>query len=511
MAVDILGILTLPNWLCGVMATLLAVCLYTWYKQRLFHRLGIPTKKTVFLLGDFVDMVRWGFSYLGMDLYKRYGKVFGIYVGNVPALVISDPDIIKHIMVKDFDHFTDRPPFLKLTKFWKSAVSVAGGDEWRNIRHTISPTFTSGKMRSMTQFLQRSLDVFHDILEKQIKASPNGFDIDPTVRCYTMDVICSTGFGLDVSAQTNPDNPFIKYSKRFLETSPLGMPKFILYILFPDLADMFPRLFETSFMSKDIMDFFMTTTRSLFEDRKHSESKHKDLLQLMVNASNLAETEKVSNSQRKAGLTDEEILINSIIFMLAGYDTTAAGISWVLYELALNPEIQEKLVNAINDEIGESPLSYDNVFSLKYMDMVLSETLRIHSPATRLTRMPDRDTEISGIKIPKGMNCQFVTDILHFLDEYWEDPYTFNPERFAPENKDKINEYAYLPFGVGPRNCVGMRLAQLEVKMTVISMLRKYRIYKGSELKVPLPRSPYGLARPGAPVHLRFEPRGRNK
>ncbi|XP_052214459.1 cytochrome P450 3A19-like [Dreissena polymorpha] len=149
-------------------------------------------------------------------------------------------------------------------------------------------------------------------------------------------------------------------------------------------------------------------------------------------------------------------------------------------------------------------------------------------------RMRDRDTEISGIKIPKGMNCQFVTDILHFLDEYWNDPFTFNPERIAPENKDKINEYAYLPFGFGPRNCVGMRLAQLEVKMTVISMLRqyrinkgselnvssdiyvhisilrKYRIYKGSELKVPLPRSPYGLARHGAPVHLRFEPRGSN-
>ncbi|KAH3852165.1 hypothetical protein DPMN_094664 [Dreissena polymorpha] len=227
-----------------------------------------------------------------------------------------------------------------------------------------------------------------------------------------MDVICSIGFGLDVSAQTNPDNPFIKYSKRVLETSPAGMPKFILYILFPDLADMFPRFFETSVLSKDILDFFLTTTRSLFEDRKQSESKHKDLLQLMVNASYLAETEKVSDNQRK-GLTDEEILINSIIFMLAGYDTTAAGISWVLYELALNPEIQEKLVTAIDDEIGE--------------------------------------------------------------------------------NKDKINEYAYLPFG-----------------MTVISILRKYKIFKGSELKVPLPRSPYGLARPGAPVYLRFELRGRN-
>ncbi|KAH3852164.1 hypothetical protein DPMN_094663 [Dreissena polymorpha] len=179
MAVDILGIITLPNWLCCALATLLAVCLYTWYKQSLFRRLGIPTKKTVFLLGDFVDMVRGGFSYLGMDLYKRYGKVFGIYLGNVPALVISDPEIIKHIMVKDFDHFTDRPPFMKLTKFWKSALTVADGNVWRNIRHTISPTFTSGKLRNMTQFLQRSLDVFHDILERKIKDSPTGFDFDP--------------------------------------------------------------------------------------------------------------------------------------------------------------------------------------------------------------------------------------------------------------------------------------------------------------------------------------------
>ncbi|XP_052250572.1 cytochrome P450 3A9-like isoform X2 [Dreissena polymorpha] len=427
---------------------------YTWYKQSLFRRLGIPTKKTVFLLGDFVDMLKEGFSYISMDLYKKHGKVFGLYTGNKPTMVISDPDIIKHIMVKDFEHFTDRPQFIMLSKFWRSAMSFASGDAWRNIRHTLSPSFTSGKMRNMTPYLHRCLDIFHGLLEKNIEEHPQGFDIDPMVRCYTMDVICATSFGLEVSAQTDLENPFIKHSKEFLDINPSGNPLFIIQILFPELANAFPKLFESNLVAKHAIDFFKNASISLFEDRKKSDANYKDLLQLMVNANKQAENEETSGGKRK-GLTDDEILTNSVTFMVGAYDTTAATIVWILYEMALHQDLQQKLVDEIEEQIGEKELSYDNVFTMRYVDMVMSETLRMHPPNTRLGRQPDCDIEICGVKIPKGMDCTISTDIVHFLEEYWEDPYTFNPERFSPENKSKINEYAYLPVRGGAAELCG--------------------------------------------------------
>ncbi|XP_052791857.1 cytochrome P450 3A24-like [Mya arenaria] len=504
---DILGLFDLPRWAATIVFFLLTVCLYTWYKQSYFKRMGIKQRKTFFFLGDMVDIVKKGIGYLDLQDYKKYGKTFGTYTGNRPTLVISDPEIIKQITVKQFDKFTNRSQMINLPEFWKSAVSLAEGHTWRNIRHTLSPTFTSGKMRHMGPYLQRCLDVFHEVLDKKIQECPEGFDIDSAVRGYTMDVICSTGFGTEVSAQTDPDNPFNKHAKAALTFNPVS-PTFLFLVFFPDIAGAFPKLFPTNFVPKDSLDFFIDASKSFIAERKNSSSKHRDLLQLMVNAQ-IGEDEKTPNETRTQGLTDTEIIANSIVFMLAGFDTTASTIAWMLYELAMNPDAQEKLINSIDQEIGESKLSYDNVFNMRYMDMVMSETLRVHPIVQRINRDASEDIEINGLKIKKGMDCTYCPSILHFAEEYWDEPNKFDPERFSPENKDRINEYAYMPFGLGPRNCIGMRLAQLEVKMTIISLLQKYRIHKTDQLQVPMPsdKASGGINKPGKPIHLRFERR----
>ncbi|XP_052815529.1 cytochrome P450 3A24-like isoform X2 [Mya arenaria] len=505
---EILGLFDLPRWVAAIIFFPLTVCLYTWYKQSYFKRLGIKQRKTTFFLGDIVDMAKKGLGYLNIEDYKKYGKVFGIYLGNRPTLVISDPDIIKQITVKQFDKFTNRAQMLNTPDFWKSALSTARGDTWRKIRHTLSPTFTSGKMRHMGPYLHKCLDVFHEILDTKCQENPEGFDIDPAVRGYTIDVICSTGFGTEVSAQTDPDNSFNRHAKIALTFRPATNPAFLLYVFFPDVIGAFPNLFPTNFLPKDTLNFFVDASKSFLEERKKGSSKHRDLLQLMVNAHN-DEDVKTRTGNRIEGLTDNEILSNSIIFMLAGFDTTATSIAWVLYELALNPDVQEKLIDSIDQEIGDSELSYDNVFTMQYMDMVMSETLRIHPVVQRMNREASEDIEINGLKIKKGMDCTYCPPILHFNEEYWDEPNKFDPERFSPENKNRINEYAYIPFGLGPRNCIGMRLAQLEVKMTIISILQKYRIHKTEKLQVPMPSSKAsgGINKPGEPLHLRLERR----
>lgn len=514
---EIFGLVDLPGWLVGIFVFVLTVCLYTMYKQSFFKRLGIPQKPTVFFFGDMFELSKKGLGYIDYNMVKENGKVFGLYLGNTPSLVISDADMIKQIMVKEFSKFTDRVALISLSKRWDSAVSLASGEHWRFLRSTLSPTFTSGKMREMNPYIHKCMNTLHELLEEKVHQHPEGFDIKPNLHGYTLDIICSTGFGLDVDAQKDPDNPFIKHSREFLEFRGLRSPIFILQIFFPDIVRISNRFLRTNIVSNTAFDFFLTTLSKAFNERKQEVSKHRDLLQLMINAHKDKGEISITNEEdieettfegmKKRGLTDVEVLINSIIFMVAGYDTTATTLSWLIYDLVTNPDCQDKLIQEIDTEIGDSETTYDNVFKLRYLDMILNETLRMHPPAQRLNRKALEDVVINGVQIKKGMDCTFSLLALHFMPEYWENPNKYDPERFAPENQANLNPYAYMPFGQGPRNCIGKRLALLEVKATVVTLLQKYRFHKTEKLKVPMPTAAVGLGKPAEPVFVRLEKR----
>ncbi|XP_052819004.1 cytochrome P450 3A19-like isoform X2 [Mya arenaria] len=195
--------------------------------------------------------------------------------------------------------------------------------------------------------------------------------------------------------------------------------------------------------------------------------------------------------------------------MIAGFDTIASTLSWLVYDLVTHPDIQDRLIAEIDEKLaGEEP-NYDKVFGMSYLDMIVSETLRMHPVAPKLIRQGSQPMEICGVRIPEGIEIHIPVTTLHFMPEYWEQPEVYNPERFSPENKAKIEPYAYLPFGQGPRNCIGMRLALLELKMTAAFLLQRFRFRRAPGLKVPMPIETLFVVRPGAPVLVTVETRNR--
>lgn len=510
---ELLGTMYLPNWLLGIVGLVMSVCLYTWYKQSLFRRLGIQSKPTAFFIGDLTLIGKKGFHFVDEEMVSRYGKVFGIYLGNLPTLVVCDTEMIKQIMVKDFNKFTDRSA-LKVSTLNENALSLAEGNHWKLLRSTLSPVFTSGKLKSIIPYVQKSLKTLHEQFSEKIRQNPDGFDVSALLGGYTLDVICSTEFGLDVNAQTDPDNPFIKYMKRIINFKGGVSLMFFVQIFFPDVATMLGDYGRMGNSNYESFYFFKSTLQRAFEERRQEKSRYKDILQLMVdahdseqNVEDTGEDQRTFTGIKKRGLTDDELIINAIIFVLAGYDTTSTVLSWLVYDLVLNPDIQEKMVKEIEEEIGHDELSYDNIFKLKYLDMVLNESLRMHPPSPRITRLAMEDVVIKGIHIKKGMEVQVPANALHYMPEYWDSPSEFNPERFSTENKASINEYAYLPFGIGPRNCIGKRLGLLEVKSAVVSLLQRYRFTRVKELKVPMPISNKMFASPAAPIIVKVEER----
>ncbi|CAG2117164.1 unnamed protein product, partial [Medioppia subpectinata] len=188
-------------------------------------------------------------------------------------------------------------------------------------------------------------------------------------------------------------------------------------------------------------------------------------------------------------LTDNEVMAQALVFMLAGYETTGTLLSFCTYELALNPHIQDilcKEVNSVMDSNGE--IIYEELAKLPYLDSVISETLRLHTPVQRLSRMATTNYPLgeTGITLKAGQQIDFPIYAIHTSEEYYPKPFQFNPDRFMPENRHNIIPYTYLPFGAGPRNCIGMRFALLEAKLALAHIVTKYKFFQTPNTDVPI-------------------------
>ncbi|KAL3866302.1 hypothetical protein ACJMK2_043609 [Sinanodonta woodiana] len=505
---EVLGLVSMPSWLLVIVAILFILIMYSVYKQSYFWSLGIPGPIPIPYLGIIPSIAKMGLQETDLRLMQKYGRHIGTFFGNLPQLLITDPEMIKEILVRRFSEFTNRAQSFRNVEFFDSAVNVAPGEHWKFLRSTLSPTFSSGKMRNMTPLISRCL-------EKLIRNAKNMSEGGKSVEmkslfgAFTLDVICSTGFGIEVDSQSNPNDPFVVNARKAMSTNIIGI-RILLSMLFPDFQIFFRNI---PLMDQKALDFFKEATKSVMKERRNSTSdNYKDLIQLMINAhkdksDETTENEKALNydSYKKRGLTDREILANALIFLLAAFDTTSSLLTFVSYCLAVNQDVQDKLISEIDKELGKKQPTYENVFKLQYLDMVVSETLRVYPPATRFNREASADTEVCGVKIPKGLDVTVVVSAVHYDPEFWPNPHKFDPERFSPENKGNIKPFTFLPFGAGPRNCIGMRLALLEAKMAIVEMLQNFRFVTAPETEIPPKLDKGALTKPANGVYLKLE------
>ncbi|KAK3789005.1 hypothetical protein RRG08_039613, partial [Elysia crispata] len=163
----------------------------------------------------------------------------------------------------------------------------------------------------------------------------------------------------------------------------------------------------------------------------------------------------------------------AFIFLLAGYDTVSTVMSFTLFLLAENPDCCSRLQQEIDEKLGKCMPTYENMQDLTYMDMCLNEAMRLYPIGFQLDRVCNEDIVVCGVHIPKGMTVSFPVFSIHRDPDIWPDPMKFDPDRFSPENKLQRHPYAHLPFGQGPRNCIGMRLALLEIKVALCAILQE--------------------------------------
>ncbi|KAL1488615.1 hypothetical protein ABEB36_014418 [Hypothenemus hampei] len=407
-------------------------------------------------------------------------RYYGIYRFSNPVLVVRDPDLIRRITVKDFGYFVDRVSITNSKAdpiFARNLISLKG-DEWRQMRSTLTSSFTSSKMKLL-------FNLISDAALNFTKHFSNTASVDVEVKDaftrFTIDVIATTSFGVEVNSLEHPENEFFKMGKEITDFTLTNVFKMLLFQFCPKVYE----LFHFTIFRKEVNEFFTSLVNETIKMRKEKDIYRPDMIQ------NLMEARGERNSVNE--ITDQDITAQALIFFFAGFDSVSSLMTFMAYELAINPEVQEKLRKEIleTNEKCSGNISYEEITTMKYMDMVVFEALRKWPPFVLNGRECTKDYKIDAITpdertlyIPKGMGIQIPTYAIHHDPNYYPEPEKFIPERFRIENYR--NEYIFLSFGKGPRNCLGSRFALLEIKTLFFHLLKELRLVVSIKTEMPV-------------------------
>lgn len=413
-------------------------------------------------------------------------------------LAVMDPDMLKTILVKEcFTYFTNRRN-IRLNGDLYDAVSTVEDDHWKRIRNILSPFFTSGHIKEMFSIMKHHSHKLTASLQSKVH-DDEVITIKDIFGPYSIDVMASCAFSVDMDTINNPSSPLITHASKLFKFS---KSLFLFQGCFPFFLPLL-ELLGVSFFPKTSTGFFKTVVEKIRAERnKSSQQNSGDVLQHMMNSQQANEPNK---EKQNKGLTDHEITSQATMFVFAGYETSATTLVFLAYNLARNPEVMKHLQEEIESTFpNKGPVQYEALMQMEYLDSVVHESLRLYPPSPRLERIAKETVKISGITIPKDMLVMTPVYALHRDPELWPDPEEFKPERFSKQNRQSINPYTYLPFGIGPRNCLGMRFALVMIKLALVEVLQNYSFSVCEETEFPLKMDPLSLVGPLQPIKLKL-------
>uniref|UniRef100_A0A8C9T2L3 unspecific monooxygenase n=1 Tax=Scleropages formosus TaxID=113540 RepID=A0A8C9T2L3_SCLFO len=475
--------------------SLSSLCRYGVSPYGYFKKLGIPGPRPLPFLGTCLSYRKLFF------IYSLFCPSFcSIFDGRKPLLMITDSNMIKAVMVKEcYTYFTNRRDGIMAGPL-ADGLSLVKDEKWRRIRSVLSPIFTSGRLKEVFPIAIHYADIMMASLKKRNLEEP--VQIKEIVGPYSLDVITSASFSVDIDSINNPNDPFVSNIKKILKFSFYNP---LLWII--SMAKFNVLKLGLSLLENSSINFFYKALRKIKDQHQKDHGSRVDFLQLMIESQiSDQQAEAKATGESIKGLTDHEILSQSLIFIFGGYETTGSTLTLLVYNLATNPDTMRKLQEEIDRVFPDNaPVLYEALMQMEYLDMAINESMRLWSPAPRIERACKQTVEIHGVTIPSDTLVVVPTYVLHRDPKIWESPETFKPERFSKENRESIDPYTFLPFGTGPRNCIGMRFALMIMKLAVVKLLQNFDFETCKETQIPLELNT--LYQPKQPITLKLVPR----
>lgn len=405
------------------------------------------------------------------------------------------------------------------------------GQKWKDMRATLSPVFTGSKMRFMFELVSeigaQMAKYFKHVSEKD-----RVVEFKEIFSRFTTDVIASTSFGIQVDSLKDKKNVFYMTAESMLNFKGFitGIRLMIVFML-PKLS----KFLGLRMISEKTTNFFTNIITETMNTREAQGIVRPDLIHLLMQlkkgmlkleTSNEAakpeeesfaavEESEVGRVVVRRQWSDNALMAQCLIFFLAGYDTSSSVMSMLAYELATNKDVQEKLlqeIDQVNETLAGNRLTYDALQKMKYLDMVITEGLRVWPAAELTDRTCVKDYKMQNDQgtefiIKSGENVWIPIIAYHMDSNSYVNPKNFDPERFSDENKSNINPSMYMPFGIGPRNCIGSRFALMQMKCAFYYLLLNFTLEVCDKTQIPLKLVKGTRTQPEKGIWLELRPR----
>ncbi|MGG3887374.1 cytochrome P450 [Brevibacillus panacihumi] len=419
------------------------------------------------------------------DAAKEYGDVVHFRFGpKRHVYMLNNPDMIKEVLVTKQAHFRKGKGLQVARAVVGDGILTSEGKKHIRQRRLMQPAFHRDRIAGYGDAMVRQgVELMEDWKDGEVR------DIHQDMMKVTLAIITETMFGKTVKEGADKIGHAIDVGLKYVSTKATS---------FIDIPLSVPTRSNREFVeSSEVLD---KTIYGLIEERRKSTGNHTDLLAMLLAA---------RDEDDGQGMTDEQVRDEVMTIFVAGHETTANTMSWIFYLLATHPEAEQKLHDELKSVLGGRLPTVEDIPNLTYVNLIISETLRLYPAAWTINREVVEPVEIGGHTYEPGDTLMMSQYVMHRQEKYFEDPDEFRPERFAGDLLKRIPAYAYFPFGGGPRICIGNNFALMEAALLLATIAQRYRLRLAEpDQKVEL--EPVVTLRPKNGLPMRLEKREQN-
>uniref|UniRef100_A0A182JEK3 Uncharacterized protein n=1 Tax=Anopheles atroparvus TaxID=41427 RepID=A0A182JEK3_ANOAO len=516
------GLLSLEGALAVGVVALLYYYLVVRSAQYFADR-GVPYMRPTPLLGNgaaFLLRRRTMIEVL-KELYGRFERhrFFGYFDFLTPIYVLRDLELVKQVCIKDFDHFLNHRIELdeQHDPLFGRALFAMRDNRWRNMRAVLSPAFTGSKMRLMFGLITTYCETAVRTIRAETRAGTADLEMKELFRRFGNDIVATCAFGIEINSFDDRTNAFYTLGKELTNLEGLQGLKFLAFSSFPRVM----RALRLKLFSDKMTRFFRHVVTDTIAQRERKHIVRHDMINLLMEARKqelrFDENDNVdtgvegsvsgggsgSGQKRLMDWTDDDLTAQCTVFFFGGYDTVSTLSAFMAHELAVNPDVQDELrreCDAVRASLADGEkLSYETLQSMKYLDMVAMETLRLWTPAPFLDRQCTKpyvleDYDGRKVHLRKGDGVWVPAAAIMRDPQLFPEPDRFNPARFAPESRAAMDTATLLGFGLGPRNCIGSRFALMEAKAIFYYLLTHFHLERAPNTQHPIRMKKTSLA-----------------